>query len=159
MLSTPTAITGIQAKLIQGTVEDLDQKVYNEIIAKYGEDSDEARIEVRGEFPKQGDRQFISRGIVADARVRELERYDDHAALLMGVDPARYGDDCTVIRFRRGRDARSIPAIKLKGADNMKVANECAHLIETLDPDAVFIDSGAGAGIIDRFARAWLQGS
>jgi hypothetical protein len=137
-------------KIDSRQVEDLDQKVYNEIIAKYGEDSDEARIEVRGEFPKQGDRQFISRGIVADARVRELERYDDHAALLMGVDPARYGDDCTVIRFRRGRDARSIPAIKLKGADNMKVANECAHLIDTLDPDAVFIDSGAGAGIIDR---------
>jgi hypothetical protein len=132
------------------TVEDLDQSVFNDIIAQHGEDSDEARIEVRGEFPKQGDRQFISRGVVADAVGRQLERYDDHAALLMGVDPARFGDDATVIRFRRGRDARSIPAVKMRGKDNMQVANECAHLIDTFNPDGVFIDAGAGAGIIDR---------
>jgi hypothetical protein len=137
-------------KIDSRTVEDLDQKVYNEIIHKYGEDSDEARIEVRGEFPKQGDRQFISRTLVANARTRELDRYDDHAALLMGVDPARFGDDTAVIRFRRGRDARSIPPIKLKGMDNMELANECAHQIDKFNPDAVFIDAGAGTGVIDR---------
>ncbi len=131
-------------------VEDLDLSVFNEIIAKHGEDSDEARIEVKGEFPHQGDRQFISRGVVGDAIRRELERYDDHAALCMGVDVARFGDDSTVIRFRRGRDARSIPPVKLKGADNMVVANRIAHLIDQFDPDAVFIDAGSGAGVIDR---------
>lgn len=132
------------------TVEGLDQTKFQEIIDKYGEDSDEARIEVKGEFPRQGDRQFISREIVGGAVVRDLERYDDHAALLMGVDIARYGDDSTVIRFRRGRDARSIPAVKLKGADNMKVANMCADLIDKFAPDGVFIDAGAGSGVIDR---------
>lgn len=137
-------------KIDSREVEGLDKGHLEAIVKKYGEDSDEARIEVKGEFPRQGDRQFISRGIVADACVRELEQYDDHAALLMGVDPARYGDDCTVIRFRRGRDARSIPAIKLKGADNMKVANTCAELIGKFNPDAVFVDAGSGAGIIDR---------
>ena len=137
-------------KIDARTVEGLDKRVYDEIIEKYGEDSREARVEVKGEFPAQGDRQFISRSIVADACVRELERYDDYAALRMGVDPARFGDDSTVIRFRRGRDARSIPAIVMKGADNMAVANECARLIEKFNPDGVFVDSGAGAGIIDR---------
>lgn len=132
------------------TIKELDQKEFQEIIKKFGEDSDEARIEVRGEFPHQGVRQFINRGIVADARAREYDKLDDHAPLCMGVDPARYGDDYTVIRFRQGRDARSFPPIKLKGADNMKVANTCAELIERHNPDAVFIDSGAGAGIIDR---------
>lgn len=38
----------------------------------------------------------------------------------------------------------------MKGCDNMKVANECARLIDQYSPDAVFIDAGAGTGIIDR---------
>lgn len=137
-------------KIDSRTVEGVPQDTYEEIIKKYGEDSREARVEVRGEFPQQGDKQFISRAIVDISTRRELERYDDHAALRMGVDPARYGDDSTVIRFRRGRDARSIPPIVMKGADNMQVANKCAQLIEKFNPDGVFIDSGAGAGIIDR---------
>lgn len=137
-------------KIDSRTVEGIPHNTYEEIIKKYGEDSREARVEVKGEFPAQGDKQFISRSIVADACVRELERYDDHAALCMGVDPARFGDDSTVIRFRQGRDARSIPTVTMKGADNMQVANECARLVDKFNPDGVFIDSGAGAGIIDR---------
>lgn len=137
-------------KIDSRAVEGLDRAVYDQIIAQYGEDSDEARIEVKGDFPSQGDRQFISRGLVADAQSRELERLDDHAALVMGVDPARYGDDSTVIRFRRGRDGRSYPAVKMKGADNMRVANEVARLIDLHNPDAVFVDAGSGTGVIDR---------
>ena len=38
----------------------------------------------------------------------------------------------------------------MKGADNMAVANKCAHLIDEFNPDGVFIDAGAGSGIIDR---------
>lgn len=131
------------------SVEGLDHNVLNAIIRKHGEDSDEARIEVKGEFPRQGDRQFISREVVDGAVTREYQK-DPHAGLIMGVDPARFGDDKTVIRFRRGRDARSIPAVKLKGKDNMEVANECARLINLLNPDAVCIDAGNGTGIIDR---------
>lgn len=137
-------------KIDARTVEGIPQNTYEEIIKKYGEDSREARVEVRGEFPQTGDRQFISRSTVDDACRRELERYDDHAALVMGIDPARFGDDSTVIRFRRGRDARSIPPVTLKGADNMKVANECVRLINQFNPDGIFCDSGAGSGIIDR---------
>lgn len=137
-------------KIDARTVEGLDRAVYDEIIAKHGEDSREARVEVRGEFPAQGDRQYISRSVVADACVRQLDKLDDYAPLVMGVDPARYGDDSTVIRFRKGRDARSYPPVVMKGASNMEVANKCAALIEEFNPDAVFIDSGAGSGIIDR---------
>ncbi len=130
-------------------VEGTDKDVLNQIVEKHGEDSDAARIEVKGQFPKQGDRQFISRETIQDASERELES-DYHAALMMGVDPARFGDDSTVIRFRQGRDARSIPPIKLKNKDNMAVANECAHLIQKYNPDGVCIDVGNGSGIIDR---------
>lgn len=131
-------------------VEDIDKTELQDIVRKYGEDSDEARVEVFGQFPRQGDRQFIGRGIVEDAVNRELANYDKNEPLLMGVDPARFGDDSTVVRFRSGRDARSIPALELKGLDNMQVVARLQQLIFTYDPDGIFIDSGAGAGIIDR---------
>lgn len=131
------------------TVEGTDLAVYESIIKQHGEDSDEARIEVYGQFPKQGDKQFISRGIIEDAQNREIE-IDVWAPLMMGVDPARFGDDKTVIRFRQGRNAKVIPPVRLKGADNMQVANECAFLIQKYNPDAVCIDAGNGTGIIDR---------
>lgn len=135
----------IDSRKVEGT----DKNKLNQIIEKHGEDSDEARIEVKGQFPRQGDNQFISREIVEGAAVRDTVP-DNHAGLIMGVDVARFGDDTTVICFRRGRDARSIPAIKLKGKDNMEVANHCAALIDEYKPDAVCVDAGNGTGVIDR---------
>lgn len=130
------------------TVEGVDRAVLDEIVATYGEDSDEARVEVKGEFPRQGENQFIGRDVIEAAVARELAP-DEGAALVMGVDPARGGDK-TVIRFRRGRDARSIPPVKLRSRDDMETANECARLIELHGPDAVCIDAGNGTGVIDR---------
>lgn len=135
------------------TVEGVDKDVYERIIAKHGPDSDQAKVEVYGQFPTIGERQFISREDVNEARDRELDGYDAHAALVMGVDPARYGGDSTVIRFRRGRDARSIAPKVMNGADNMRVAEVVAEFIDKYAPDGVFIDSGAGAGIIDRLKQ------
>lgn len=134
------------------TVKGKDKAVYQEIIDKHGDDSDTVRVEVKGQFPAQGDHQFISRDLVNDAKHRNIDRYDNNAALVVGCDPARYGNDSTVIRWRRGRDARNnVPApTVLAKADNMKVANLLAELIDTHEPDGVFIDAGAGAGIIDR---------
>lgn len=131
-------------------VEDIDRSELEDIVRSKGEDSYDARVEVFGQFPKQGDRQFISRAVVDECISRELERYERNEPLLMGVDPARFGDDETVVRFRQGRDARSIPSLAWKGLDNMQVVAKLEQLIYTHNPDAVFIDSGAGAGIIDR---------
>lgn len=131
------------------TVEGTDKKVYADIIKQFGADSDEAAVEVYGGFPKQGDKQFISRGLIEDARTRELVD-DPWAPLIMGVDPARFGDDKTVIRWRQGRNGRILPPTKMKGADNMEVANRVASLIQQYNPDAVCIDAGNGTGIIDR---------
>jgi len=132
------------------TVEGTDTNKLNEIIAKHGEDSDEARIEVLGQFPRQGDKQFISREIILGATQRELVK-DEAAPLIMGIDVARYGDDKTVFRWRQGRDARSIPPIEYKGLDNMQVANFAAEWIEKTNPDAVCVDAGgSGSGVVDR---------
>jgi len=134
------------------TVEGTDRAIFDKIIEQYGEDSDTARVEVKGEFPKQGDKQFISRDIVDQAVAREIQT-DNHAGLIMGVDIARFGDDATVIRWRQGRDARSIPAVKVKGLDNMEVAALVAEWIQKTNPDAVCIDAGNGTGVIDRLRQ------
>lgn len=130
-------------------VEGTDTNKLQQIIDKHGEDSDEARIEVKGQFPRQGDRQFISRELVEGAIDREIER-DDFAPLIMGIDIARFGDDKSVFRWRQGRDAKSIPAFELKSMDNMQVANFAAEWIDKTKPDAVCIDAGNGTGVIDR---------
>ena len=69
----------------------------------------------------------------------------------MGVDVARFGDDKTVFRFRRGRDSRSIKPLKFRGLDTMQVAARIAEAFTTYKPDAIFIDNGGfGAGVVDR---------
>lgn len=131
------------------TVEDIDPGFADSMIRKYGIDSDAVRIEVLGQFPKQGNRQFINNAMVQAAQQREVVR-DEGAGLVMGVDIARYGDDSSVIRFRQGRDARSIPAQRYKNRDNMFLVQEIAHAIDRYKPDVVQIDAGNGTGVIDR---------
>jgi len=118
-------------------------------IKAYGLASDFVKVRVLGQFPAMGDRQFISSVEVQDAQLRELQP-DAGAPLVMGVDPARGGKAKAVIRFRQGRDARSIPALKFRGLDNMQLAYEVAAAITMYKPDAVFIDAGQGTGVIDR---------
>ena len=134
------------------SVEGTDVNMLNNIVKRYGDDSDEARVEVKGQFPRQGDSQFISRELVDDAVDRELQP-DPFEPLIMGVDVARFGDDSSVIFFRQGRDARSIPPVNFKGLDNMALANKIAYYIDMRRPDAVCIDAGNGTGVIDRLRQ------
>lgn len=138
------------------TVEGTDTALFDSMVAQHGIDSDVVRVEVLGRFPAQGQSQFISSSLVQDARAREVE-VDMGAPLIMGVDIARFGGDNTVIRFRQGRDARSIPPIKVKNRDNMAVANLVAQWIDKVNPDAVNIDAGNGTGVIDRLREMKYQ--
>src|SRR6516225_2817734 len=109
----------VDSRDVKGTNKaQLEQWVHD-----YGEDSDFVRVRVKGVFPHAGSMQFISSDLVeAAARSdRDVPLVRDEP-LIMGVDVARFGDDASVIRFRRGRDARTIPAIKLRGADTMQLA-------------------------------------
>lgn len=104
------------------------------------------------DFSASAEDQLISLTDAMEASRRVYtERDVGHAPMILGVDPARFGDDRTVILPRRGVVA--FPPIILRGADNMQVAARVAREIEDRDPDAVFIDSGAGAGVIDRLRQ------
>jgi hypothetical protein len=119
----------------------------------YGEDSDFVRVRVKGEFPRAGTMQFIDSERVQHAVARELFK-DPTAALVMGVDIARQGEDQTVIRFRRGLDARSIPAVKFRIPDLMVTAGRVMELVNSHEPDAVFVDgTGIGWGVVDRLSQ------
>lgn len=135
------------------TVEGVDSAVYQRIADQYGEDHDVTRVEVKGEFPRTGSNQFIGREVALTARDRSIEP-DLGAPLVMGVDVARFGDDSSVIRFRKGRDARSIQPVRFRGIDTMQLSDEVAKLINKYNPDAVMIDgTGVGGGVVDRLKQ------
>jgi hypothetical protein len=130
------------------TVEDTDKQVYEQIIAEYGKDSSEARIEVYGEFPTEGEDQFISPQLVDDAFAREKYK-DETAPRVMGIDPARGGADSTVIVVRQGRDLISIK--RYHGEDTMAIVGRVIDAMEEFKPAMTVIDEGGlGYGILDR---------
>jgi hypothetical protein len=119
-------------------------------VKDHGEDSDFIRVRVRGVFPRAGSLQFIDGQRVDEAVARALTE-DPTAELTMGVDLGRHGPDQSVIRFRRGLDARSIPAIKFRIPDLMQVASRIMEAANSYNPDAIFVDgTGIGWGVVDR---------
>ena len=133
------------------TVEGTDKQVYEQIIAEYGEDSSQARIEVYGEFPSAGEDQFISPQLVDEAQARP--KYQDTSApIIVGVDPARSGADSTVILARQGRDIISIK--RYQGEDTMTIVGRVIEAIEEFRPALTVIDEGGlGYGILDRLTE------
>lgn len=137
-------------------VEGISHEALHAIIAQHGADSDNARVEVFGQFPNAGQNQFIPNDLVYGAQRRELVT-DPGAPLIMGVDVAREGNDMTVCRFRQGPDARSIPPIRWQIPDLTVTADRIADLIDEYKPDAVCIDWGMGVAVADMLKRKKYQ--
>jgi hypothetical protein len=133
------------------TVEDTDKAIYDQIIAEYGEDSSQAKIEVYGEFPSAGDDQFIGATLVDEA-MRRPKWKDVTAPIVIGVDPARGGADATVIAVRQGRDIVKI--LRYQGEDTMTIVGRVIDAIEEFKPTLTVIDEGGlGYGILDRLTE------
>ena len=142
-------------KLDTRTVPEVSSKVYDAIIKKYGADSNEAKIEIYGEFPDSTDDQFFDIKTIRDATEREIAE-DEFAPLLMGVDIARSEKgDRTVFAFRKGRDARSIPWQVHRGMNAVQTQEAIKKAIDKYNPDHVFIDGGSiGGAVIDNLRAA-----
>jgi hypothetical protein len=128
----------------------------------YGEDSDFFRVRVLGLPPSASDAQFIDQGRVLEAQRRQVVVLPDEP-LVAGADLAWGGGDDNVIRFRRGFDARSIPAIRIKGEFTRDPAVLTNRLADVLSKDydgrkvsMLFLDSAGIAGPIG--ARLRQQG-
>ena len=104
------------------------------------------------DFSAQGDDQLIALADTEDAAKRIYQ--PDHVRLfpiILGIDPARFGDDRSVVFRRQGKQA--FKPVVYRGIDNMELASRVANLIEEHKPDAVFCDAGAGSGVIDRLRQ------
>ena len=130
-----------------------NQEQIRQWLEDYGEDSDFFRVRVRGEFPRAGSMQFIGLDVVDQAVKRDV-----HVSLsdpfIIGVDVARFGDDQTVIAFRKGRSANVHPWVKLRSLDTMTVASRVADEYQRYNADGLFVDEGGvGGGVVDRLRQ------
>lgn len=133
------------------TVEGVNTRYLDELVETYGEDHDFVRVRVRGVFPRAGVQQFISSELVREAVDRETAQ-DVGAAVIVGVDVARFGDDQSVIIVRRGRDI--LETQTFRKVDTMTLTSRVAKMMEAWNYDAVMIDGvGVGAGVIDRLRQ------
>ncbi|MGL4756419.1 MAG: hypothetical protein ACRCXB_29035 [Aeromonadaceae bacterium] len=138
-------------KIDARTVEGTDKTIYQQIIDEYGEESDEARVEVYGDFPASGQDQFIAPRLVEDAMKRPPYK-DITAPVIIGVDPARGGTDSTVIIVRQGRDI--VTVMRFHGDDTMTTVGHVIDAIEEYRPALTVIDEGGlGYGILDRLTE------
>lgn len=130
-------------------------------VEDFGEESDFVKVRVRGVFPSASSLQFIPRDLVDDAASRDLPPSRGET-IVVGVDPARFGDDRSVIWTRAGRDARSWPPIRLRGADTMTLASRVTEHVNWLRSAGhrVIVNAdggGVGGGVIDRLRSIGLE--
>ena len=140
-------------------MEGVDQAWVAQMIERYGADSDQVRVEVRGMPPRTSEDQFIPADYVRAAMDNVLVA-DYGEPLVAGVDPAPRGR--TAIRFRQGRNARDCvgpaTATVLEGYDNLQIAEKILELDHKFRPAAWCIDFGMGTGVIDVLKRRHLNG-
>lgn len=131
-----------------------NKRLHEQWIEDYGLDSDYVKVRVRGLPPSASSTQFIGRELIQAARKRQAGA-EDYQPIIVSVDVARFGDDRSVIRTRRGRDAKTWPKKVYRGLNTMqlaaKVAEHVAELGHVQQVGAVFIDGvGVGGGVVDR---------
>jgi hypothetical protein len=125
----------------------------NKAISQWGIESDYVKVRYLGDFPDASTIQLIPVETIRLARTRDVQSLH-HEPLILSLDVARFGSNESVLGFRRGKDARSIPVERWRGLSTMETADRCAARILTRDPDAVFVDEGGvGGGVVDRLRQ------
>lgn len=108
----------------------------------------------RQEYPFTDDEAFLSSITDTFIAVEHVQKaretiVESESALVIGVDPARKGDDRTAIIRRKGRKAYKLETHY--NIDLMELAGIIQRIIEKEKPRRVCIDSiGIGAGVVDR---------
>jgi hypothetical protein len=108
----------------------------------------------RQEYPFTDDEAFISSITDTFIQVDYVKKartstVDSKSNLVIGIDPARKGDDRTAIIRRKGRRAFGLETHY--NIDTMELAGIIKRIIDKEQPKRVCIDSiGIGAGVVDR---------
>ncbi len=128
----------------------VSESFLTEMAAKYGMDSNAYRVRVLGEFPLAEDDTLISLHAVELAAAREVQQ-PPSVPVVWGLDVARYGDDCSVLAVRKGRQLQALHSWKKLSL--MELSGRVLDLWNTtkVKPEEILIDSiGLGAGVLDR---------
>jgi hypothetical protein len=130
------------------TVEGINLVEVNSMVERFGENSDRVKVRVRGQFPSQSAKQFISVEAAEAGRGKHLDKSQyGFAPRILTCDPAWSGDDNLEIGLRQGLAfwlLRTIP----KNDNDMQIAAILASLEDKWEADAVFVDGGYGTGIV-----------
>ena len=119
------------------------------------EDSYFFMTRVRGEFPSASALQFIPNDLVEAAMARDIERQPNDP-MVVGVDVARFGDDCSVIYPRRGMDARSILPMVYLGISTDRLEDLILDFCSQNRVEVIFIDgAGVGGGVVDHLRNRY----
>lgn len=135
-----------------------NKSVLDRWIEDYGIDSDFVKVRVRGLFPSQSTRQYISTDDVDAAVVRHLrEEQYNFAPVIIGVDPAWTGEDEFVIYLRQGLYSKLLAKYE-RNDNDVVMAQMIAQFEDDYNADAVFVDGGFGTGVVsvgEALGRAW----
>lgn len=142
-----------KARWVRRHIDSRDVQITNkaklaEWLEDYGEDSDFAKVRIKGIFPQLSFRQFISTAVVDAAYGKPLRKEQiDFAPVILSCDPAWEGDDKVVIGKRQGLLFEILYEAP-KNDNDMYVGNLLAQYETEHKADAVFVDLGYGTGII-----------
>lgn len=166
LVSNPVRASGAFYQLFQGDSDHWDRITFDsygspnvdkdwikEVIEYYGEDSDFVKMRIKGEFPALSNSQFISTEVIQEATQRVLHprEYVNYPRFL-GCDPARFGDDSSVIVDRQGPKVHGI--YQFRGLDTVEFAQSVLNQYRQHSYQAVFVDGiGVGAGVVDQLKR------
>lgn len=114
-------------------------------IDEYGEDSDFVRVRVLGKFPRAGASNFVSPELTEAARRRRVPRHSWEAMpRILSCDPARFGDDWTIITLRQGLKVHFQQG--LMGFDGVEVGGRIAELCKQIPNIMCIVYDAIGNG-------------
>jgi len=130
-----------------------------QVIDDYGEDSNQYRVRVLGEFPRADYDGIIPYELVESSLTRDVKA-SPTAPWVWGLDVARMGDDCTALCKRHG-NVVSEPIRIWHELDLMQVVGmvkaEWDMCPPTDKPAEIMVDAiGLGAGVADRLRELQL---
>ena len=137
----------------------VDKEYISRIISKHGEDSDEYKIRVLGEFPREDtmdDKGYIALFSENDIKISDTEEFIGERRL--GIDPSGEGDDKTVWVIRDNFKAKIVAVEKVSNASS--IAQKTLTLMEhyKVKGEHTYIDNfGAGANVAQELALAGIR--
>ncbi len=137
----------------------VDEAYVDKIRTTYGEGSDEWRIRVTGQFPREDavdDKGYVQ--LIPEADIRFVDDNRLHGPKRMGVDPSGMGSNKTVFVVRDAMVA--YVAMAKQKSDASSIAMQAATLMDELiiSPDDVYLDSfGVGAESYQKLALMRLD--